>query len=88
MKNREILCDMGYNESIVFENPDYDSAIVGISDGGRVIYDHDLMIAHLMDVDDMTEMDALILLIIIQLDQFHMQESTLLSLCIKFKEVD
>ena len=58
MKNRENLCDMGYNESIVFENPDYNSAIVGISDGGRVIYDHDLMIAHLMDVDDMTEMDA------------------------------
>lgn len=58
MKNREILCDMGYDESIVFENPDYDSAIVGISDDGRVIYDYDLMIAHLMDVDDMTEMDA------------------------------
>lgn len=58
MKNREILCDMGYNESIVFENPDYDSAIIGISDGGRVIYDYDLMIAYLMDVDDMTEMDA------------------------------
>ena len=58
MNNREILCDMGYNESIVFENPDYDSAIIGISDGGRVIYDYDLMIAHLMDVDDRTEMDA------------------------------
>ena len=58
MKNREILCDMGYNESIVFENPDYDSAIIGISDDSRVIYDYDLMIAHLMDVDDMTEMDA------------------------------
>lgn len=58
MNNREILCDMGYDESIVFENPDYDSAIIGISDDGRVIYDYDLMIAHLMDVDDMTEMDA------------------------------
>ena len=32
MKNREILCDMGYNESIVFENPDYDSAIIGITE--------------------------------------------------------
>lgn len=57
-ENKQLLCDMGYEESIVFENPDYDSAIVGISDGGRVIYDYDLMITHLMDVDNMTEMDA------------------------------
>lgn len=56
--NREILCDLGYEDSIVFENPDYDEAIIGVSHDGRVIYDMDLMVEHLMIHDGMTEMDA------------------------------
>ena len=56
--NREILCDLGYEDSIVFENPDYDEAIIGVSHDGRVIYDMDLMVEHLMVHDGMTEMDA------------------------------
>ena len=35
--NREILTDMGYADSIVFSNPDYDDAIIGISHDDRVI---------------------------------------------------
>lgn len=58
MTNREILCDLGYDDTVIFENPDYDSAIVGISDDNRVIYDYNKMIDHLMSCDDMTEMDA------------------------------
>ena len=49
MKNRDLLLDMGFDESIVFENPDYDEAIIGVSDNGRVIYDYDLMIQHLIE---------------------------------------
>lgn len=56
--NREILCDLGYEDSVVFENPDYDEAIIGVSHDGRVIYDMDLMVEHLMMHDGMTEMDA------------------------------
>ena len=40
---RELLQDFGYENSIVFENPDYDEAIVGIDTDGRIIYDYDLM---------------------------------------------
>ena len=58
MVNREILYDMGYEDSVVFENPDYDEAIIGVSHDGRVIYDMDLMVEHLMVHDGMTEMDA------------------------------
>lgn len=58
MSNREILCDFGYEDSVVFENPDYDEAIIGVSHDGRVIYDMDLMVEHLMVHDGMTEMDA------------------------------
>ena len=53
MKNRDLLLDMGYDKSIVFENPDYDEAIIGVSDNGRVIYDYDLMIQHLIEKHDM-----------------------------------
>lgn len=56
--NRQLLCDLGYDDAIVFENPDYDSAIIGVSYDGRIIYDYDLMVHHLMDIDEMTEMDA------------------------------
>lgn len=58
MTNREILSDMGYEDSVIFINPDYDSAIVGVSDNGAVIYDHDLMVKHLMDTDGMTADEA------------------------------
>ena len=44
MTRRELLVELGYDESIVFENPDYDSAIIGYDVvSGRVIYDYDLL---------------------------------------------
>lgn len=58
MTNREIINDMGYEDSVIFINPDYDSAIVGVSDNGAVIYDYDLMVKHLMDTDGMTADEA------------------------------
>ena len=57
--NREILCDLGYEDSIIFKNPDYDEAIIGVSSNGRVIYDFDLMVEHLMKYDGMDEMEAM-----------------------------
>lgn len=58
MTNREILCDMGYENSIIFDNPSYDSAIIGISEDERVIYDYDKMINYLVTEDDMTIEEA------------------------------
>ena len=58
MGNRETLCDMGYEELIVFENPDYDSAIIGVSSDSRVIYSYDLMIEHLIVTNGMTIEEA------------------------------
>ena len=40
---RELLQDFGYEDSIVFENPDYDDAIVGVTTDGNVIYDYDFI---------------------------------------------
>lgn len=55
---REILCDMGYDDSIVFDGPDYDEAIVGVTDEGQVVYDFELMVKCLVD-QGMTELEAI-----------------------------
>lgn len=56
---KDALCEMGYETSIVFENPDYASAAVGISEGGAVIYDYDLMVESLMEEEGMDATDAM-----------------------------
>lgn len=55
---REILEDLGYENLLVFENPDYDDAIIGVSHDDRVIYDYDKMIAHLTVCEEMTIEEA------------------------------
>lgn len=57
--NRERLVELGYSSSVIFENPDFDSAIIGVSFDGNVIYDFNLMVKHLMDEDGMTEEEAI-----------------------------
>ena len=57
---RDLLNELGLEESIVFENPDYDSAIIGYdANDNRVIYDFERMAEHLMNVDGMTYEDAI-----------------------------
>jgi hypothetical protein len=46
-------------EALRFDNPSFDTAIVGIDYFGRLVYDYDRMIAELMDKDDMTEEEAI-----------------------------
>lgn len=58
MTKAEMLYDMGYEDFVLFKNPDYDSAIIGISDDNRVIYDYDKMVVDLMVTDGMNMVDA------------------------------
>lgn len=59
VNRRELLNELGLDESIVFENPDYDSAIIGYdANDNRVVYDFDKMVEHLMDNDGMTYEEA------------------------------
>lgn len=55
---KEWLCDMGYEDTVVMENPDYLSAIVGVSDDGRLIYDYEKMVEHLIATDGMDYEEA------------------------------
>lgn len=41
MKRRDLLNELGLEDAVVFENPDYDSAIVGYDlVSNRVVYDY------------------------------------------------
>ena len=60
MTNREKLVDMGYEDSIVYQNPDFDNAIIGIDEiNGSVIYDYEMMVGELMEKDNMSELQAI-----------------------------
>ena len=46
------------NESIIFENPSYKNALIGITTDGRAVYDYPLMVEDLMDEDSMDYEEA------------------------------
>lgn len=46
-------------ETIVFDSPSYETALIGISHDGRAIYDYDKMVAFLIYEDSMTEEEAI-----------------------------
>lgn len=56
---KEYLCDRGYEETVVFDNPSYVTAAIGTEESsGRVIYDYEKMVEFLMETDGMTYEDA------------------------------
>jgi len=44
---------------VVFSNPSYETAIVGVSYDNRVIYDYELMVEYLMKEDNLSQIDAI-----------------------------
>jgi len=50
---KEYICEEGYEDTIVFENPDYADAFIGVSNDERAVYDYDRMVQCLMDEGDM-----------------------------------
>jgi hypothetical protein len=56
---RDVLCDFGCESAVVFDNPDYDAAIVGFTTDGRAVYDYDLMQRVLEIRDEMSAEEAL-----------------------------
>lgn len=55
----ELMTQMGYEDSIVFEDPSYLGAVIGYSDTGQVCYDYDKMIEWLVETDGMSVEDAI-----------------------------
>ena len=56
--DRDLLLDMGYDEVIIFDNPSYEGALIGITWDNQAVYDYDLMIKSLIEKDKMTEEEA------------------------------
>lgn len=56
---KELIESYEYEDVMIFSNPDYASAFIGISEDNRAVYDYDKMVEHLMDRDGMTEIEAI-----------------------------
>ena len=53
------ILDAGFEDIIILKNFSYDSALVGISDDNRAIYDYELMIEYLMEEEGWTEEESI-----------------------------
>ena len=59
MTNREKLVQFGYQDSVVYQNPDFDQAIIGVdANSNAVIYDFDLMVQDMSKKDGVTQEEA------------------------------
>ena len=56
--NKDLLLDLGYDDVIIFDNPSYEGALIGVTWDNQAVYDYDLMIESLMKEDNMTEEEA------------------------------
>ena len=54
----DILIEKGYDDTIVFSNPDYTIALVGLTPEGNAVYDSDLMLDWLVEHEGMTPEEA------------------------------
>ena len=56
---KEYLNDHCYEDTLVFESPDYANAFLGVTDEGRAVYDYEKMITCLVEEDNMDEEEAI-----------------------------
>lgn len=59
MKNVDKLREYTNEPVVVFDNLDYDSALIGITEDNRAVYDYDLMIKYLMDTQGWDETESI-----------------------------
>lgn len=79
MNVKELILDAGYEGVIVFEEPSYDTAFIGVTTDNRAVYDYDKMLEwHVnnegMDWDEAADF-------ISYNDSFHYGEGYPLILC-------
>lgn len=54
----ERLAEAGYEDVLIFENPSYDDALVGVTEDNRAVYDFDKMVDWLLDHSPMDRDEA------------------------------
>ncbi len=55
----KILLENGYEGTKYLKSYSYDTALIGVSDDGRAVYDYDLMVDWLMKEENFTEEEAM-----------------------------
>jgi hypothetical protein len=58
LDNRQALIILGCENAVVFDNPSFDTAIIGTTYDGRVVYSHEKMVDELVDKEGMTTEEA------------------------------
>ena len=56
---KELIADYEYEDVIIFSNPDYASAFIGVSEDNRAVYDYDKMVEFLVNEDGMSVPEAI-----------------------------
>lgn len=58
MTANEKLCEWGYEDIVIFDNPSYDEALIGVTTDARAVYDYELMVKWLFENYGWTREDA------------------------------
>ena len=43
MRAADLLCEYGYEDVVIFDNPSFDEAFIGVTEDNRAVYDYDRM---------------------------------------------
>lgn len=54
----ERLEDAGFEDVLLFSNPSYDDALIGVTTDNRAVYDYNSMVDWLIEQDDMSYDEA------------------------------
>lgn len=55
---REEICMLGGEDALMFDNPDFDNAVIGVTTDGKVVYDYDKMVMDMAERDEVSLLDA------------------------------
>ena len=58
MTARERIENEGYEDVIIYDNPSYDDALIGVTSDNRAVYDYDKMIEWLVSKENMDYEEA------------------------------
>ena len=53
-----MLIEKGYGNVVVFSNPDYTTALIGLTPTNQAVYDYNLMVEYLVTNENMNEEEA------------------------------
>lgn len=58
MSVNERLLDAGYEDVLIFDNPDYGDAFIGVSEDNRAVYNFEKMVDYLIEHENMDHTEA------------------------------